>query len=140
METLAFRSRYCYSLSDVGIEVPVCLRLDETRSVRLLAKVDTGAAFCIFQRDYADQLGIDVESGSRQVVITPTGNKFDAYGHTLTLSCLDWEAETTVYFAGPAEYRRNVVGRRGWLEHLRLGLVDHDMMLFLSHYDDHQGD
>lgn len=135
METLTFRSRYDYSRSDVGIEVPVSLRVDGARSVRLLAKVDTGASFCIFQRDYADQLGIHVESGLHKVVATATG-QFDAYGHTLILSCLDWEFEATVYFAGGLDYQRNVLGRSGWLQHFRLALVDHDAMLLLSHYDD----
>jgi len=97
--------------------------------------VDTGASFCIFQRDYAEQLGINVESGVHEVVSTPNG-RFDVYGHTLTLSCLDWEYETMVYFAAPLDYRRNVVGRSGWLQHFRLALIDHDALLFLSQYDD----
>lgn len=135
METLTFRSRYNYSRSVTGIEVPVSLRLDDARSVRLLAKVDTGASFCIFQRDYAEQLGIDVESGMHEVVSTATG-RFDAYGHTLTLSCLDWEFETTVYFAAPRDHPRNVLGRSGWLQRFRMALIDHDAVLLLSQYDD----
>jgi hypothetical protein len=108
VETLAFRSKYNYSRSAAGIEVPVALRnVDGGRSVRFLAKVDTGASFCIFQRDYAEQLGIDVERGELQVVGTATGH-FDVYGHQLTLSCLDWEFVTTVYFAAPRGYGRNV--------------------------------
>lgn len=118
-----------------GIEVPVSLTAEGGRSVRLLAKVDTGASFCIFQRDYAEELGVNVESGEHQVVSTPTG-RFDAYGHALTLACFGWEFETTVYFAAPPDYRRNVVGRSGWLQRFRLGLVDHDAMLYLSRYDD----
>jgi hypothetical protein len=101
----------------------------------MLAKVDTGASLCIFQREYAEQLGIDVESGQLQVVSSVNG-QFEVYGHTVTLTCLDWEFETTVYFAAVADFTRNVVGRSGWLEHFRLGLIDHDEVLFLSHYDD----
>lgn len=101
-----------------------------------MAKVDTGASFCIFQRDYAEQVGItSVESGVYQPVSTATGS-FDAYGHALVIGCLDWEFETTVYFAAPPGYSRNVVGRVGWLQHFRLGLIDHDSLLLLSHYDD----
>jgi hypothetical protein len=135
LEPLTFLSKYNYSRSVAGIEVPISLRVDHVRSVRLLAKVDTGASFCIFQRNYAEQLGIDVESGVRQTVRTPTG-RFEVYGHILKLSCLDWEFETTVYFAATLDYSRNVVGRSGWLQNFRLALVDHDSMLFLSHYDD----
>ncbi len=134
MESLAFRARYNYSRSG-AIELPIELRANAARSVRLRAKVDTGAAFCIFQRDYADLLGIDVETGEHVRVATATGH-FDAYGHSVVLSCLEWEFETTVYFAAPANFRRNVVGRSGWLQRFRLALIDHDALLFLSAYDD----
>jgi hypothetical protein len=103
--------------------------------VRLLAKVDTGATFCIFQRDYAEQLGVDLERGRYQEVRTQTG-RFDTYGHTMNLACLGWEFETVVYFAALEEFNRNVVGRVGWLEHFRVGLIHHDSKLFLSRYDD----
>ncbi len=135
MQTLTFRSTYNYSGSAVGIEIPISLRVDTGRTVRLLAKVDTGASFCIFQRDYAEQLGIDVESGTHERVITAAGS-FDAYGHRLMLSCLDWEFEATVYFAKPPDFPRNVVGRSGWLQYFRLAVIDHDSILHLSQYDD----
>jgi hypothetical protein len=135
VETLTFRSRHDYSLSRTGIEVPVILKAPDGRSVRLSANVDTGASFCIFKRDYAEQLGLDVETGVHKVVSTATG-RLDVYGHTLTLSCLEWEFETMVYFAAPSDYRRDVLGRSGWLERFRLGLVEHDALLFLSGYDD----
>ncbi len=137
MQTLTFRSTYSYSGSDNGIEIPISLRVvGSERPVRLLAKVDTGASFCIFQRDYAEQLGIDVESGEHRRISTAAGGSFDAYGHPMILSCLDWEFETTVYFAAPLGFRRNVVGRSGWLQHFRLAVIDHDAILHLSHYDD----
>ncbi len=41
-----------------------------------------------------------------------------------------------VYFAAPPDFPRSVVGRIGWLQHFRLGLIDHDTALFLSHHDD----
>jgi hypothetical protein len=115
--------------------VPVSLRLGDSRTVRLLAKLDTGASFCIFPREYAEQLGLNVESGHHQVVGTATG-RFDAYGHTLTLGCFDWELEAMVYFAATPDFPRSVLGRSGWLQHFRLGLIDHDTILFLSHHGD----
>ncbi len=135
MDTLTFRSRFDYSPSENGVGMPVTLEVDRLRRVRLLAKVDTGASFCIFQRDYAEQLGIDVEAGEHVVVGTAIG-RFDVYGHTLKLVCLDWEFDAKVYFAAPPEFKRNVLGRAGWLDRFRLGIVDHDATLFLSHYDD----
>lgn len=135
MTILSFRAEYTYGDSDRGIEIPVMLTADSHRSVLLLAKVDTGAADCIFQRDYGEQLGIAVESGTHKTYSTVTGS-FDAYGHRLRLSCLEWEYEAIVYFAASPEYRRNVLGRAGWLQQFRLAIVDHDSRILLSHYDD----
>lgn len=135
VETLTFLAKYDYSRTPAGIDIPIMLSVDGARFVRLLAKVDTGASFCIFQREYAEQLGIEVESGQREVVNTATGS-FDVYGHPVRLTCLDWEFDTTVYFAEPREFGRNVVGRRGWLQRFRLGLIEHDAVLFLSEHDD----
>lgn len=115
--------------------MPISLRVGADRAVRLFAKVDTGASFCIFPREYAEQLGLYVEGGHHQVVATAAG-QFDAYGHTVTLCCFDWEFEAMVYFAAPPDFPRSVVGRIGWLQHFRLGLIDHDTALFLSHHDD----
>jgi hypothetical protein len=135
LESLSFRSKYVYSSSPVGIELPITLALHH-RAVRLLAKVDTGAAFCIFQREYAEQLGIVVEQGEPKTVSTATG-EFTVYGHSVTLSCLDeFTRDTTAYFAAMPEFKRKVVGRIGWLQHFRLGIVENDETLFLSYYDD----
>lgn len=135
METLSFQVRYAYRESTAGIEVPIMLSISGAQPVRLIAKVDTGASFCIFQREYAEQLGIAVESGTYQRVGTASG-WLVAYGHDVTLSCFDWQFDTTVYFAELSTFTRNVVGRSGWLQQFRLGLIDHDTALFLSHYDD----
>ena len=68
--------------------------------------------------------------------MSTAAGSFDAYGHNVTLSCFEWELETIVYFAAHEGFTRNVVGRSGWLQQFRLALIDHDSMLFLSHYDD----
>jgi hypothetical protein len=41
-----------------------------------------------------------------------------------------------VYFAAHEGLPRNVLGRRGWLDHVRLGLVDHDAKLYMSGYEE----
>lgn len=33
-------------------------------------------------------------------------------------------------------FPRNVLGRQGWLNQVRLALIDYDGKLFLSHYND----
>ena len=88
----------------LGIQIPVTLGIDSRQHVRLLAKVDSGAASRIFQREHADALGIDVERGLLQSFSTPTG-RFDAYGHAVILAVPNnFEIESIVYFARQPEF------------------------------------
>ena len=75
-----------YNSSEEGIEVPVTLG-NGGQSVDLIAKLDTGAANCIFERRYAEILGINPESGRLQRFRTMTGS-FAAYEHEVTLQVL----------------------------------------------------
>jgi len=52
-------------MSADGIEVPTELRVG-AQTVGLMARLDTGAAHCIFERRYAEELGLAVESGRAQ--------------------------------------------------------------------------
>jgi hypothetical protein len=62
---MEFSFSHNYSSSAEGIEVPVSLG-SGGESVDLVAKLDTGAAHCIFERRYAEMLGINPESGRLQ--------------------------------------------------------------------------
>jgi hypothetical protein len=66
---------------------------------------------------------------------TVAGN-FRAYGHELTLAVLGIQVHAVVYFYENPNINRNVLGRNGWLNRVRLGLVDYDSMVYLSAYDD----
>jgi hypothetical protein len=96
------------------------------------ADVDTGSTCCIFNRGHAETLGLDVESGELTRFKTVTGS-FDAYGHTVTLG---YSFDVTVYFAAEESFTRNVLGRRGWLDQVRLGLVEYESKLYLSRYNE----
>ena len=104
------------------------------REAELTAYIDTGATFCIFERGYAELLGLEVEAGTRQEFRTASG-RFTAFGHELTLSTLGIDVDATVYFFADAEIRKNVLGRRGWLDRLRLAIVDYEQVVYLAHYD-----
>jgi len=129
---LAFDLEHLYPDDPLGILVPVGLSTAR-QSVELLAKVDTGAACCIFERKYAEILGLDVESGRPQRIRTVTG-EFDTHAHEVTVETLGIEFTSVVYFARGPEFSRNFVGRDGWLRKLRIGLVDYDRRLYLSPY------
>ena len=100
--SLKFEVSHRYESAD-GIEVPIELRVGNQK-VELIARLDTGAAQCIFERRYAEELALDVESGRPQRFRTMTGT-FVAYGQS------------------------------GWLDRLRIGIIDYDRLLLLSGYD-----
>ncbi|HEV3199276.1 MAG TPA: hypothetical protein VGZ73_15290 [Bryobacteraceae bacterium] len=80
-------------------------------------------------------VGIAVESGAPTRIATVAGT-FLAYGHRVALNVLGIEVEATVYFADDPAMPRDVLGQTGWLDRIRLGVVDHDRQLYRSHYDD----
>lgn len=131
--SLNFVVEHDYSGAD-GISVLVTLRHGQDR-VSFDADVDTGSTFCIFNRGHAETLGLSVESGELTRFKTVTGS-FDAYGHTVTLETLGYSFDVTVYFAAEESFTRNVLGRRGWLDQVRLGLVEYESKLYLSRHDE----
>jgi len=60
---------------------------------------------------------------------------FVAYEHEVTIHTLGIEFSVPVFFAHDSGFNRNFLGRSGWLESLRIGIIDHDRQLFLSAYD-----
>jgi len=131
---LDFPTRHIYPERSQGITVEVLLR-SGSNEFRISAKVDTGSEFCVFSRDIADALEIDLESGYLQKMSTMMGS-FDTYGHELTYSVLGHEFSGVLYFAvDKALLTRNVLGRRGWLERLKVGIVEYDRHLLISDYN-----
>jgi hypothetical protein len=131
---IEFSAIYNYDTLLVGITVPVDL-INGANKREVYAKIDTGSSHCIFERKHGERLGIDVESGTLENFGTATGG-FKAYGHELTLSVLGVETFSTVYFAADEYFARNVLGRQGWLDRVRLGLVDYEGKLFMSPYNE----
>jgi hypothetical protein len=131
-ETLEFDVYHEYSLFEIGITVDLVLQLGDLK-VDVLAKIDTGSTFCVFERHLGEGLDIDIESGIAITIGTATGT-FKAFGHELTLSVLGIETVSTVYFAENEYFDRNVLGRIGWLDRVKLGLIEREGKLFLSEH------
>ena len=130
--TIEFAASCRYGSVD-GIEIPTEIGVGNQR-VELIARLDTGAAHCIFERRYAEELGLDVESGRPQRFRTMAGF-FLAYEHEVTIHTLGVEFQSGVFFAQDLGFNRNFLGRAGWLDRLRVGIIDYDRLLFLSNYD-----
>lgn len=132
--TFTFLNKHSYNTTKTGITIPVEL-IYGSNVVQVDAKLDTGATFCIFERTYGEMLGLDVESGEAETVSTANG-AFEVFGHRLTMTTLGFQFEAMVYFAAEESVRRSVLGRRGFIEQLRLCLIEHDGELYVSKYDD----
>lgn len=132
-EILEFDIAHQYSIYKVGITVEATLQNGDF-SVDIDAKIDTGSTYCVFERYYGERLNLEIENGSQVELSTATAS-FRAYGHELTLTVLGIQTVSTVYFAESEYFDRNVLGRIGWLDRIKLGLIEQEGKLFLSKYD-----
>jgi predicted aspartyl protease len=132
MYQLEFTTSHSYESDREGISVPVLLK-SGPNSVRIAASIDTGATFCIFRNELAEALGLDLANSAPKRFRTATGS-FEAFGHEVEISVLGVTTLSTVYFFADAAINRNVLGRVGWLDRVRLALVDHDSTLYLAPY------
>ncbi len=132
---LIFNFMHEYDTEAVGITIPVGLIVGQKQVLIPNAKLDTGASFCIFQRVYGESLGLDIEKGEKETISTPMGI-FSAYGHEVLLFALGLQLDAMVYFTTMQGFNRNVLGRHGWLQQLRVAIIDYDGKLFVSRYED----
>ena len=86
-----------------------------------------------FERQYGERLGLEIEDGLVVDMGTVTGS-FRVYGHELELLVLGVPTFSTVYFAESEHFDRNVLGRVGWLDRVKLGLIETEGKLYLSRY------
>ena len=132
MYPLEFHARHSYRTERVGISVPVTLKSGD-KSVQIEASIDTGAAFCVFRADIANALGLDPLDGAFQTFHT-ANSTFGAFGHEVELAVLGVTTFSMGYFFADDTININVLGRAGWLDRVRLGLVHHDSTVYLAPY------
>jgi hypothetical protein len=132
--TLMFEDLIEYDAGKDSITIPTTLR-SGGNYVRVESKLDTGSSHYIFERLQGELLGLDVESGFPEWIDTATGS-FLTYGHEVTLSVRGLDFDIVAYFAKDEWFNRNVLGRHGWLNRIRMGLIDYEGKLYLSRADD----
>jgi hypothetical protein len=133
---ITFDIQQVYSSTEEGITIPTVLILGNI-TVSFQAKIDPGAEVCFFQREIGEELGIDIESGDRIRLGSLTGGSLIAFGHPVTLHTLGLEFDSVVYFAVDYGLERNLLGRVGWLQKVRLAIIDYDSTVYLGAYDQH---
>jgi hypothetical protein len=131
---LAFEKLVSFNDTGDGIALEAEIRYSDV-SVRIDARIDTGAAYSIFERRFGEQLGLDIGSGMRQRFGTATKG-FYAYGFRVTLLTADLEFDSMVFFAEDASFTKNVLGRITWLDNLALGLVAGAGKIYLSRFEE----
>jgi hypothetical protein len=131
-ENITFDKIHFYNTLKTGISLTAILYRGK-EAVECETKLDTGSSHCIFKRSHGELLGLDIESTAAEKISTVTGG-FLAYPHTITIEVLGIRTEATVYFAAEEDFKRNVLGRAGWLDRVKVGLVDYEAKLLLSAY------
>jgi predicted aspartyl protease len=131
LHTLTFGEQINYTDDRSGICLEVVLAADADNTVSATAKLDTGSTFCVFEKSYADLLGLDLETGEEENFRTATGS-FRAFGHEVMLKFAEIEFLTTVYFAEDEHFPVSVLGRIGFLDRLQIGLIDCEQLLFVD--------
>jgi hypothetical protein len=81
--------------------------------------------------EYADVLGLAPDRGQRMTFRT-VNSSFEAFGHEVTMRVMGVEFDSLIYFYEDYSIKRSVLGRRGWLDRVRLGIVDYESTLYLS--------
>ena len=93
-----------------GITVSASLKLIG-KTVDFVAKVDTGATNCVFERRLGEQLGLNIEAGLPKRIGTATSS-FLTYEHEVTMTILDFDFDVLACFAADEAIRKNILGRR----------------------------
>lgn len=127
---LEFAVKHIYDSLEVGITIKATLRRNNLITT-CDAKIDTGATFCLFASEFGEALDIDVESGHLQSLSTLSGG-LTAYGHEIELETLGIKFQSFVYFAEDYAIKRNLLGRNGWLQLVRIALNDYDNEIYIS--------
>lgn len=131
---LDFEKQISFDSTSDGIALEAEIRYSDV-SVKINARIDTGADYSIFEHHYGEELGLEIESGMRQRFGTATGG-FYAYGFRVTLLTADLEFDSMVFFAEDTSFKKNVLGRITWLDNLTLGLVAGAGKIYLSRFEE----
>lgn len=130
---LFFDVEHIYNPS-IGLEVPLILGYGN-QEVQTTGFIDCGAEACVFRNEITRQLGIDVEAGLPKLFGPASGGTIETFGHFIHFEFFGITFESMAYFARYTGLHRNLLGRLGWLNKLRFGLIDYDSTLFLARYD-----
>lgn len=88
METLDFETLHEYRDHDTG-GILLDVEISSSASTRLVAYVDSGAAHCIFDGQYAELIGLTLNNGEEKRFSTSDGGTIVGYGHEISMTVLE---------------------------------------------------
>lgn len=118
-----------------AVIVQITLRANDTETISLQTRVDSGSSFCVFGRQWADLLGLDWEAGEPLKISTAAGT-FYAHLHEVTIKLLEFKWTALVAFAEwdtlPPSPSRDVLGLNGFFDRFLVAIDDNVEMLYLE--------
>jgi hypothetical protein len=137
MHSLEFDLEHDY---DSGIpddhELGVIIRVFPTGLIPIAvnAQIDTGASISMFDKSLLPLFGItDITTGSGFPVETANRQRETAYAHDIEIEFLGMRMAIPVGFcAAWPDGTPNLLGMKGFLEHLQIGLRHGNRLLYLS--------
>jgi hypothetical protein len=132
---LSFSSLLNINQDQAGLLVPITLSTTD-RDIKIEAFLDTGAKYSVLPRWVGEELGLDIEAGIQTDLMTGAG-PMPTYLHYLTLTVGDLAFDDApICVSKFPEFSRCLLGRGGWIQSVRLGLVAYDDHPFLSLYNE----
>ncbi len=92
---------------------------------RLWVFVDSGATFSMFAVGEAERLGIDWESGRRQMIVVGDGSYIPAFIHDLPVQIGDTQVTAPIGFSERLGVGFNLLGRSGVFDQFEVCFNDH---------------
>lgn len=92
---------------------------------KLWVFVDSGATFSMLSVDEAVRLGIDWQSGRRQMIVVGDGSYIPTFIHDLPVQIGDRRISAPIGFSERLGVGFNLLGRSGVFEHFEVCFNDH---------------
>lgn len=92
---------------------------------RVWVFVDSGATFTILSVDDAHRIGIDWESGRRQMIVVGDGSFIPTYFHDISIRIGEWQVTAPIGFSERLGVGFNLLGRTGIFDQFQICFNDH---------------
>lgn len=128
--------RYIYPYVKIGkVKYPIIeVKIGDSKSKSIMALVDSGAIFSLFERSCGEDIGIDIEKGTEDDV-TGVGGKMDIYIHEIKLEVAGKEFKGRACFAKDPRWRTNILGRLDIFKKFHITFIEEKEVVIFEYKD-----